>query len=77
MAIQRRVTATTAECFFTKEGRQPSFLEYEVLSRFISDRGKILPCARTGLCAKDQRKLSREVKRARYLALLPFVVRPE
>lgn len=44
-----------------------------VLSRFITERGKILPSRLSGMCARHQRQLSRAVKRARYLALLPFI----
>ena len=42
------------------------------LRRFISDRGKIEPRRRTGTCAKHQRRLSVALKRARYMALLPY-----
>jgi small subunit ribosomal protein S18 len=44
----------------------------ELLRRYISENGKIRPRRQTGFCAKCQRKLAREVKRARHLALLPF-----
>ena len=44
----------------------------ETLRRFLTDQGKIRPRRQTGLFAQDQRKLAREVKRARHLALLPF-----
>lgn len=44
----------------------------EVLRRFVTDKGKILPRRITGTSAKNQRKLIREIKRARYLALLPM-----
>ncbi|MBC8264415.1 MAG: 30S ribosomal protein S18 [Anaerolineales bacterium] len=43
------------------------------LRRFISDRGKIKPRRRTGTCAKHQRRLAVAIKRARHLALLPYV----
>jgi small subunit ribosomal protein S18 len=43
------------------------------LRSFISDRGKIEPRRKTGTCAKHQRVLSLAIKRARHLALLPFV----
>jgi len=43
------------------------------LGRFVTDRGKILPRRITGTCAKHQRTLSREIKRARVLAYLPYV----
>jgi len=42
------------------------------LSRYISDRGKIEPRHRTGVCAKHQRALAVALKRARHIALLPF-----
>lgn len=65
------------ECHFCKENKKPDFLEYELLRRFMSERGKIQPRARSGICAKHQRRVSKEVKRARILGFLPFVVRPE
>lgn len=43
------------------------------LRRYISDRGKIDPRRRTGTCAKHQRALALAIKRARHLALLPYV----
>ncbi len=43
------------------------------LHGYISDRGKIVPRRRTGTCAKHQRILARAIKRARHLALLPYV----
>lgn len=43
------------------------------LGRYISDRGKILPRRATGTCARHQRQLAAAVKRARYLALLPYI----
>ncbi len=49
----------------------------EVLKRFINERAKILPRRQTGTCAKHQRQLSRAIKRARHVALLPFVTIPE
>ncbi|NCN05934.1 MAG: 30S ribosomal protein S18 [Spirochaetales bacterium] len=44
----------------------------EVLKRFITDKGKILPRRITGTSAKNQRRLVREIKKARYLALVPM-----
>ncbi len=43
------------------------------LSRFLSERGKILPSRLSGCCARHQRQLSVAIKRARYLALLPYI----
>jgi small subunit ribosomal protein S18 len=45
----------------------------DILERFITDRGKILPRRVTGTCAKHQRIVAKEIKRARTIALLPFV----
>jgi small subunit ribosomal protein S18 len=50
-----------------------NYKDVDALKRFTTDRGKILPRRITGTCAKHQRKLSREIKRARAIALLPFV----
>ena len=44
----------------------------KLLKRFISEKGKILPSRITSVCTKKQRELSRAVKRARFLALLPY-----
>ena len=43
------------------------------LRRHMSERGKILPCRMTGACAKHQRQLTVAIKRARQIALLPYV----
>jgi len=48
------------------------YKDYEMLRRYITDRGKIQPRRQTGTCAKHQRALARAVKRARHVALLPF-----
>lgn len=72
----RRPLKTNApkECFFDVEKKEPSFLDTSVLSRFLTERGKIIPRTRSGLCGKHQKRLAEEVKRARYMALLPFSV---
>ncbi|MCX8088145.1 MAG: 30S ribosomal protein S18 [Meiothermus ruber] len=48
------------------------FKNVDILRRFLSETGKILPRRRTGLNAQEQRKLARTIKRARMLGLLPF-----
>ncbi len=50
------------------------YKDIPILRRFINDRGKILPCRQTGNTAKQQRMVTRAIRRARELALLPFVV---
>lgn len=50
------------------------YKQYEVLQRYVTEHGRIRPRRQTGTCAKHQRSLARAIKRARHLALLPFVV---
>jgi small subunit ribosomal protein S18 len=52
------------------------YKDVDRLRRFVSDRAKIEPTRKTGVCAKHQRLLSTAIKRARHLALLPFVPNP-
>lgn len=49
------------------------YKDVKVLMRFIDAYGQIEPVGKTGLSAKQQRQLAREIKRARHLALMPFV----
>lgn len=61
-------------CVFCQTGASKiDYKDARGLRRFISDRGKILPRTKTGLCAKHQRKVAKAIKRARELALLPYV----
>ncbi len=50
------------------------YKDVKLMSRYISERGKIVPSRITAVSAKKQRVLAREIKRARYLALLPYVI---
>lgn len=57
---------------------QVSHIDYkdvETLKRFLNPHGKIMPRRRTGLSAHHQRALAVAVKRARFMALLPYIVR--
>ncbi|MDP1538453.1 MAG: 30S ribosomal protein S18 [bacterium] len=59
------------ECYFCQRNiKDIDFKETQILRRFISASGKIKPKKRTGVCSSHQRKLTRVIKRARYLALL-------
>ncbi|MAJ87517.1 MAG: 30S ribosomal protein S18 [Cellvibrionales bacterium TMED148] len=60
-------------CRFTAEGvKEIDYKDLETLKGYISETGKIVPSRITGTKARYQRQLSEAVKRARYLALLPF-----
>ena len=51
------------------------YKDVRLLSRFISERGKIVPSRITAVSSKKQRELARAIKRSRFLALLPYAVR--
>jgi small subunit ribosomal protein S18 len=61
-------------CSFCQDKNlQVDYKRPDILERFITDRGKILPRRVTGTCSKHQRIVAKEIKRARIIALLPFV----
>ncbi len=51
------------------------YKDVKLLQRYVSERGKIVPSRITAVSAKKQRELATAIKRARYLALLPYVVK--
>lgn len=62
-------------CFFCANHiDHPDYKDTDLLKRFISEKGKILPRRVTGTCAKHQRALTVAIKRARIMGLLPFTV---
>ena len=61
-------------CYFTEHNIDKiDWTDYELLRRYVTDRGKILPRRVTGTKAIYQRELAVAIKRARHMALLPFV----
>ena len=56
-----------------KENKGIDYKDVNKLKRYVSERGKILPRRVTGTCARHQRELTVAVKRARHIALLPYV----
>jgi small subunit ribosomal protein S18 len=62
-------------CPFSGEGAPDiDYKDVKLLQRYISERGKIVPSRITAVSAKKQRELARAIKRARFLALLPYAV---
>ena len=60
-------------CRFTAEGvTEIDYKDIETLKQYISETGKIVPSRITGTKAKYQRQLAKAIKRARYLALIPY-----
>jgi small subunit ribosomal protein S18 len=63
-------------CPFTGQGAPViDYKDVKLLSRYISERGKIVPSRITAVSAKKQRELAQAIKRARTLGLLPYVIR--
>jgi small subunit ribosomal protein S18 len=68
MSFRRR-----KQCYFSaKDAGEVDFKDIELLKKFITETGKIIPSRITGTTAKYQRLLTVAIKRARLLALLPF-----
>jgi small subunit ribosomal protein S18 len=61
-------------CVFCGKDNVIDYKDANKLKRYISERGKILPRRITGNCAKHQRALTVAIKRARHLALIPYVL---
>lgn len=65
-------------CPFTTAGaKEVDYKDIDTLAKFITDRGKILPRRITGVSAHFQKLLTTAIKRARHMALLPFVLDPK
>jgi small subunit ribosomal protein S18 len=62
-------------CVYCTTRTIPSYTDSAGLRRFVSTRGKIVSKLRSGVCSRHQRVLTREVKHARHLALLPFMLK--
>lgn len=59
-------------CFYCKYNTEPDYKDVENLEKFLTPRKKIVSREKSGICAKHQRSLSKHMKYARYLALVPF-----
>ncbi|MDO8686830.1 MAG: 30S ribosomal protein S18 [Candidatus Berkelbacteria bacterium] len=76
MRPQRQFTFTKRQCIFCK--KKIDIIDYkdtQLLSRFLTPWSKIKAGHDTGTCSKHQRRLSEALKRARFLALMPYVKR--
>lgn len=74
MAPRRGGRRRRKVCYFTSNNiTHIDYKDVDLLKKFISERGKMLPRRVTGTSAKYQRKLTTAIKRARIMALLPFV----
>ena len=64
------------QCLFcTNNARQIDYKDVETLKKFLNPHARMISHRRSGLCSKHQRKLAMAIKRARFLALLPYIAR--
>ena len=62
------------QCFFcTNNNKEIDYKDIETLKNFLDPHARVVKHRRTSICAKHQRKLEEAIKRARFLALLPFI----
>jgi small subunit ribosomal protein S18 len=61
-----------SQCFFCKYNSTPDYKDVENIEKFLTPRKKIVSSDKTNVCAKHQRKLTKHIKYARYLALIPY-----
>ena len=61
--------------FSSEDDPKIDYKDTKLLQRYISERGKVVPSRITAVSAKKQRELARAIKRARFLALLPYAVK--
>ena len=54
-------------------GKTVDYKDVMIVSKYINEKGKILPRRMTGACAKHQRHIANQIKVARYMALLPYI----
>ncbi|MBZ0199292.1 MAG: 30S ribosomal protein S18 [Ignavibacteriaceae bacterium] len=70
----RKETKTKKVCRFTENNiKYIDFKDVKMLQKFTTEQGKIIPKRITGTSAKYQRELAKAIKRARHMALLPYV----
>jgi len=74
--IQRNQSPEPKSCYFCKQGI--NYIDYKnanLLRQFVSGQAKIAATKRTGTCKKHQRRLAQAIKRARFIALIPYTLR--
>ena len=59
-------------CYFCQSKTTPAYTDVAALRRFTTDRAKIVPKLRSNVCSKHQRAVTKQIKYARHLSLLPF-----
>lgn len=66
------VVQSNLTCPFNKNPKKIDYKDISTIKKYITTRGRIFPSSKTGVSPKCQRKLALSIKRARYMAMLPF-----
>jgi len=75
LPVRRPFSRRRKTCPFSGDNAPKiDYKDVRLLSRYISERGKIVPSRITAVSARKQRELSKAIKRARFLGLLPYVI---
>jgi small subunit ribosomal protein S18 len=65
---------STQQCYFKSNNiKYIDYKDIEILRKFLTPTGKIMPSKRTGVCKKNQRNLAKAIKYARFMGLLPYI----
>ncbi|OGY42766.1 MAG: 30S ribosomal protein S18 [Candidatus Buchananbacteria bacterium RBG_13_39_9] len=76
MPKQKNLLESKKFCYFCQNGiKDIDYKDGQLLRRWTSSYGKIVPRRRSGVCSKHQRKVAQAIKRARYMAILPYLPR--
>ena len=70
--IMKRMPKRKVCTFCVEKSEGIDYKDVAKLKKFITEKGKLIPCRMSGICAKHQRELAEAIKRARVMALLPF-----
>ena len=74
-AVRRPFQKKRKSCPFSGSKSKIDYKDIKTLTKFVSERGKIIPSRISAVSAKKQRELSKAIKRARYIRLMPYVVK--
>ena len=74
-AVRKPFQKKRKSCPFTGSKTKIDYKDVKTLTKFVSERGKIIPSRISSVSAKKQRELSKAIKRARYIGLMPYVVK--
>ena len=74
-AVRKPFQKKRKSCPFSGSKSKIDYKDVKILNKFVSERGKIIPSRISAVSAKKQRELSKAIKRARYIGLMPYVVK--